>query len=134
MAIIGGGPAGTSTAIALRNNTDASVAVIEKSGYESPRVGETIQPECRAVLEALGVWEAFLADNHMPSYGTSSCWGNDKIGYNDFIYSPYGRGWHLDRRRFDFTLASEALKRDVTLCNGAKITDHQRSGYGGTIS
>src|SRR5688572_11234517 len=104
VAIIGGGPAGTSSAIALAR-TGRSVAVLERSGYEEARIGETLPPEARVPLVRLGVWDRFLEQGHARSPGTASAWGREELEENDFIFNPFGNGWHLDRRRFDAMLA-----------------------------
>ena len=57
-AVIGGGPAGASLAIAL-SRARRSVAVLERSGYEQPRIGETLPPAACVPLAELGVWDWF---------------------------------------------------------------------------
>ena len=128
VAILGGGPAGTSTAIALARK-GLNVAVLERSRYEAQRVGETLPPKVRMPLEELGLWEKFLADEHVPSQGIVSAWGGSGLYENNFIFNPYGNGWHIDRRRFDETLASASeqagarLYRSTRVNNCAKLTN-----------
>jgi hypothetical protein len=38
-----------------------------------------------------------------------SAWGSDKVYSNDFIFHPYGVGWHIDRTCFDGMLAGFLL-------------------------
>ncbi len=122
--IIGGGPAGTSLAIALAHAARAewSVAVLERSGYEQVRIGETLPPAARVPLAQLGVWDRFLEQGHAASPGTASAWGRDELEENDFVFNPYGNGWHLDRRRFDAMLAAAATEAGVTLHRHARMT------------
>ena len=40
---------------------------------------------------------------------------------NDFIFNPYGSGWHVDRRRFDAMLALAAEDAGAILCRGARL-------------
>ncbi len=105
--ILGGGPAGTSAALGLVR-TGRTVAVLERSHYEVARVGETLPPQTRTQLAELGVWERFLAAGHLPSPGIVSVWGDDEPYENDFLFNPYGNGWHIDRRCFDEMLAEAA--------------------------
>ncbi|MBI3741080.1 MAG: NAD(P)/FAD-dependent oxidoreductase [Chloroflexi bacterium] len=105
--ILGGGPAGCATAIALARE-NFRVALIEKSRYDSPRIGETLAPAARDLLMTLGVWENFLAQKHLSSSGTLAAWGSEALIENHFITNPYGAGWHLDRNRFDAMLARAA--------------------------
>jgi flavin-dependent dehydrogenase len=119
--IIGGGPAGTSSAIALAR-AGRSVAVLERSGYEQARIGETLPPEARVPLVQIGVWDRFLEQCHAPSPGTASAWGQEELEENDFIFNPFGNGWHLDRRRFDAMLASAATEGGATFHRNARMT------------
>src|SRR5215218_9983242 len=126
--ILGGGPAGTAAAISLRCHAPAlSVALVEQSGYDAPRVGETLPPTVQGVLEQLGVWETFVGEGHVAAYGTRSAWGSDELFDNEFIYHPAGRGWHLDRKRFDRMLAREAEGRGVTTYSGYKFTGSRQN-------
>lgn len=107
--VVGGGPAGAAAAIALARG-GAAVAVLarpERAG--GPRVGETVPPTVVGPLVRLGVWEAFQADGHVPAPGTVVCWGDDDPYENDYIFNPYGNGWHLDRGRFDAMLLRAAV-------------------------
>jgi flavin-dependent dehydrogenase len=127
VAILGGGPAGTSTAIALARK-GLNVAVLERSRYEAQRVGETLPPKVRMPLEELGLWQKFLADEHVPSQGIISAWGSSELYENNFLFNPYGNGWHINRRQFDemLALASEQagarLYRSIRVNNCTKLT------------
>ena len=74
--IVGGGPAGTATAIALAH-AGRSVAVLERSHYGTTRIGETLPPGTRVLFQQLGVWERFVAAAHAPSPGTLAVWGDE---------------------------------------------------------
>jgi flavin-dependent dehydrogenase len=110
--VLGGGPAGAATALALEQLDPAlRVALIEKSDYSGVRIGETLPPPARALLTALGIWDAFLATSPLPSYGTRAAWGGPHFHENEFIFSPHGHGWHVNRRAFDAMLVTEAARR-----------------------
>lgn len=102
--ILGGGPGGTSAAIALAK-TGASVALCERSHYQDNRVGEMLSPWIRPLLTELGQWERFIQAGHLSSPGIVSCWGSSQPYENEFIFNPYGSGWHIDRSSFDRSLA-----------------------------
>ena len=129
--ILGGGPAGCATALALVRHAISRVLVVEAGRYEAIRIGESIPPDIRLVLEELGVWEGFLTENHEPCLGSCSSWGADELGYNDFLFNPLGNGWHLDRRRFDAFLAREVSKRGAALVTGTRLDGCERAGEGG---
>jgi flavin-dependent dehydrogenase len=72
----------------------------------------------------------FLRDGHEPCLGSCSSWGSDTLGHNDFLLSPHGPGWHLDRRRFDTFLLSNAISRGTQRCRGRVIDCSTTSGPG----
>jgi flavin-dependent dehydrogenase len=127
--VIGGGPAGTCVGIALAA-AGRSVAVIERSRYDGARVGEILPPEIRLPLMELGAWEPFLQDAHAPSPGIMSVWGSPTPSFRDFVLSPYGSGWHVDRRRFDAMLAGVAASRGVTFYHAARVRQGERNASG----
>lgn len=116
--VVGGGPAGSATALALRRE-GLSVAVLERSHYDDVRLGETVPPEIRSPLVRLGVWERFLAAGHRPSLAFVSAWGSPALSRRDFFLNPWGRAWHLDRSRFDAMLAAAAEEAGALVLRGA---------------
>jgi flavin-dependent dehydrogenase len=47
---------------------------------------------------------------------------------NEFLYGQHGRGWHLDRRRFDAMLARESESRGVSLLTSSTLAHSERLG------
>ncbi|WDE07457.1 NAD(P)/FAD-dependent oxidoreductase [Thalassomonas viridans] len=113
--IIGGGPAGCATAIALHNLGITKVLVAEGCDYSRIRIGESIPPNTRGLFSRLGLWQAFAAKNHQRCLGSYSSWGSNNLGFNDFLFNPRGHGWHLDRLAFDRFLADEVKSRGISL-------------------
>jgi flavin-dependent dehydrogenase len=107
IAICGAGPAGCALAIALAQSGYA-VLMLEREAAATQRPGETLPPEGRVPLTALGIWDEFLAAGHLPAVGNHAFWGDDAGRQKDFLFNPYGNGWHIDRRRFDAMLQSAA--------------------------
>jgi flavin-dependent dehydrogenase len=133
--ILGGGPAGCATALSLLAGGVAAeqIVLIEASRYERDRIGESIPPDTRRLFAELGVLEAFLAEAHEPSHGSASSWGSDELGYNDFVFNPYGHGWHLDRRRFDAWLSAHLQSRGVECKTGLRFLDVLEHGAEGAL-
>jgi flavin-dependent dehydrogenase len=132
--ILGGGPAGCAAALTLARAGVARVLVIEASHYEHERVGESIPPDARRLFDQLGLLDAFMAERHEPCLGSCSAWGSEARGYNDFMFNPYGHGWHLDRRRFDAFLAARVEAAGVELRRGIKFLDVVEDGHARTLS
>ncbi len=120
VAVLGGGPAGAAIALELVNHGYSTV-VIERSDYRGARIGETLPPAVRPLLASLGIWDRFLAQKHCPSFGIRSAWGGDDLHDNDFIFNPYGAGWHVDRTRFDAMLARCAEEVGATVYRDARL-------------
>ena len=123
--IIGGGVAGTTAALGLRQD-GLQVALIEAQPLPQWRIGETLAAEARPVLQALGLWEAHLAAGHLPSYGNVSCWGWDAAVDKDFASNLHGHAWQLDRPVFEHTLSHVAQSRGVQRCLGTTVSQIKR--------
>lgn len=130
VAIIGGGPAGAATALALARG-GCSVVVVERVVSPTLRVGETLPPRIRLTLERLGVWNEFAAAGHVPSVGNRSAWGADDPVDRDFIFNPYGAGWHVDRWRFDQMLRRAARRAGATVVTGLTLSGIATQANGG---
>jgi len=126
---IGGGPSGASAAIAMAR-AGLTVGIVERSDFTNDRFGETLPPHATPLLQELGVWEEFLRDAHLPSPGILSAWESEIPAANDFIFNPFGNGWHLDRTRFDRTLVRGAELAGATLLHSAHIEICERTTSG----
>jgi 2-polyprenyl-6-methoxyphenol hydroxylase-like FAD-dependent oxidoreductase len=83
--------------------------------------GETLPPECNPLLHRLGLWEALERSAPLESPGIVSYWGRDDPFEQDFIGSPHGPGWHVDRIRFDEELRREAARAGAVVRSGPRV-------------
>jgi len=129
VAIVGGGPAGSTAAITLAR-LGLSVTVIERSAYDALRIGETLPPTIRDTLSRVGLWRQFTEDGHAPSYGNCAAWGAPDLHANDYIFHAHGHGWHVDRARFDRMLATAAQDAGAVLREGSRLLSCARCAEG----
>jgi flavin-dependent dehydrogenase len=129
VAVVGGGPAGAAAAIRLAR-AGLRVAVIAADDGDADKIGESLAPSARMVLERIGLWEQHRAAGHRPCYANRSSWGGDEIDSYDFLRDPHGHGWHLDRRRFETMLADEATRAGCRWLSRTRVESLARSRDG----
>ncbi len=130
--VIGGGPAGCAAAVSLlKHDRPCRVAIFDAGIPSRDSIGETLQPGVREVLEYLGAWEPFLADQHLEAYGSAAAWGNAESHENEFLFSRERIGWHLNRQRFDAGLRAQARQCGVVIHEGERLVaaERVRSGW-----
>lgn len=113
--ILGGGPSGTAAGITLLKRDGISVAIIEKSDYSSSRIGESLTPGMRPLLEYLNVWEQFRREQSLESFGSRAAWGSSSAQSLDYMFTLHGTGWALNRANFDKMLARTFEERGGSL-------------------
>ena len=128
IAICGAGVSGCALAIALAQ-AGYSVLMLEREIAPARQPGESLPPEVRVPLAALGVWEGFLADGHRPALGNRAVWGADVDWGKDFLFNPYGNGWHIDRYRFDVMLQRAAGAAGAVMHRGINRTETAREDF-----
>ena len=129
--VAGGGPAGAATAVRLAA-AGRSVAVLERSCFDRPRMGETLAPAVAPLLRDLGVWDRFLSLDPLPSWGTRSQWDKPEPADHSHLASEHGSGWHVDRRAVDRLLADAATGAGAHLLTGTSVAAcrHRHDGAG----
>jgi len=135
VAILGGGPAGAAMGIALRRHApQLRVLLIDRASGDGRRIGETLPPGVRPVLEQLGLWSSFLQQRHLPAYGVKTAWGGGRLVDRSFMMAARGDGWHLDRRRFDQLLLDEARLSGVQVVRPGRLAAAERTERGWSLS
>ena len=129
IAIVGGGPAGSAAALTLLRYSKLRPVIIERSSYDGWRVGETLSPGVLSLLDYLDAADAFAAQGQRRAYGTSAAWGGPDVLSRDFLFTGAGDAWHLDRLRFDASLAALVKERGgevFTNCVVESVSDQWR--------
>ena len=123
----GGGPGGTAAEMTLLKRDGISVAVVEESDYASPRIGESLTPGIRPLLEYLNIWEQFRSEQSLESFGSKAAWGTSSPQALDYMFTLQGTGWGLDRVRFDRMLANAFRERGGSLLTKTRFLRCQRT-------
>lgn len=120
VAVVGGGPAGAAAAVTLAR-LGLQTIVIDATGSNRPHVGETLPPAVRPILQRLSPGLLERPGVSLASYGNQSSWGGPELESAAFIFEPYGRGLHVDRRRFDDALLEAAVAAGAQLLPGVRV-------------
>lgn len=131
--ILGGGPAGTAAGLTLRKRDDIAVAIVEATGYQTPRIGESLSPGVRALLDYLDVWRAFRRQQPLEAFGSRAAWGSPEPGALDYLFTIHGTGWSLDRLRFDRMLADTFVERGGSLFTQTRFIATRRTADGWVV-
>lgn len=128
VAIAGGGPAAATAGLLLARAGVRTILVDREDANRGDKPGETLAPAAKPLLQRLGLWDDLARDGHLPCHGNRSVWGSDGIDEMSFVFSPYGHGWHLDRRRFERRLIARAMEAGAERVSGTSVVALSRSG------
>jgi flavin-dependent dehydrogenase len=85
VAIVGGGPAGSTVGAFLKKyNPDLEVRIFDKARFPRDHVGESLLPAVTTVLNEIGVWDKVEAANFPIKLGATYRWGRE--GHKDLYY------------------------------------------------
>jgi len=116
--IIGAGPAGMATALALRQCGVERVAMLQppppRFAPRRPRMVESAAPDLPALLARLGL---SLPEGLHPIPGQGSAWGG-VLRWEPFARRGLPPAWRLDRQCFDAALLDAAVAAGVIVHNG----------------
>lgn len=126
--ILGGGPAGCATALALRRHApELVVTIVEASTRERARVAETLAPSALPLLERLGLGERFRTLGALRSAGLVSTWGlREGVTVDDALSRMGGAGFHLDRGAFDRMMLEAAAEAGIEVRKGVRLRGCER--------
>jgi flavin-dependent dehydrogenase len=125
VAVLGGGPAGLASTIALLRE-GLGVIVIERTEYAALRVGEHLTPNTKPLLTALGLEGMLDSPLHVSCPGIRSAWGSHEPEDKDYVFNAYGEGWNLSRPEFDRSLALHVAGLGAEVLTRTKMVDISR--------
>lgn len=129
VAIVGGGIAGAITSWVLAQR-GVSCQVLEASPQARFKVGETLPPNARPLLQQLNLLSLLNDANHLVSQGNTFLWGSHTPEEHHFLQNPQGMGWHLDRVGFEKQLVERAEQAGVSWQWGWKLQSLQQVDSG----
>ena len=136
VAVIGGGPGGSSTATALARS-GRSVLLLERDRFPRFHIGESQLPWINGVLEVLGAHDAVAKAGFVEKWG-ASFWEIDgrPAAYVDFtaaVETPAPQTFQVPRARFDELLLRHAERSGVVVREGHRAVDAAFDGGGVTL-
>ena len=123
VAIIGGGPAGTTPAILLAQK-GRSVVVLEREKFPRFRIGESLLPYSMGAFDRLGVRE-ILRQKAMPKNGAeiaTACGSRQiKFYFKDGFRLKHGDAFQMERAAFDQVLLDRAREVGAEVREGVQV-------------
>ena len=136
VAVIGGGPGGSSTATALARS-GRSVLLLERDRFPRFHIGESQLPWINGVLEVLGAHDAVAKAGFVEKWGASFWEIDGRPGaYVDFtaaVETPAPQTFQVPRARFDELLLRHAERSGVVVREGHRAVDAAFDGGGVTL-
>ncbi len=117
--VVGGGPAGSTTATLLaREGFD--VTLIEKEVFPRYHIGESLLPSCLEILDLIGAREKVEAYGFQRKDGGYFAWGNESWEL-DFTKLRHPYSFQVVRAEFDQLLLEHAKSQGVKVYEGTEI-------------
>src|SRR5712692_2532220 len=138
VAIIGGGPAGSVTALCL-NKLGIETVLFEKLKFPRYRIGESLLPGTISILSRLGVADKIHAANFPKKRAATFIWGGDRPPWSFTFATPKTAPWVFDhayqvtRAEFDQILLDTARERGTQVNELHEITDAEIGADGAPV-
>lgn len=146
VAIIGGGPGGSTTGALLKKYApNLSVAIFERETFPRDHIGESLLPPISLILDEMGCWEEVESAGFPVKLGATYTWGKTVepwiFGFLPESQIPADRvrpgkleGWRritayqVDRSAYDLILLEQARKLGCTIHQPTKVAKVHREG------
>lgn len=120
--VIGGGPAGATTAAILAEQGH-DVVVLEREKFPRYHVGESLVPGVMPVIERLGLLERMEGLNFQRKHGISLLWGSERELWTVYFNEggPYEYAYEVKRAEFDNLLLTRARELGAMVIEEASV-------------
>jgi len=116
--VIGGGPAGSTTATLLAKQ-GFDVLLLERERFPRFQIGESLLPFNNDVFERLGILHQLEQGDFVPKYGAEFVTGDGGRGYtfrfDQNLKAPHDRAFQVTRAKFDELLMKTANEAGVVV-------------------
>jgi flavin-dependent dehydrogenase len=129
VAIVGGGLAGTAAALTLRHHAQCDCTILEASGYQKSRVGETVSATVAPLLDYLRV----LGFEGLRMLGSEASWGSSALTARESLLSVGGTSWSLDRRSLDARQSRAACQAGARVLKRSALKSVTRGANGWSL-
>ena len=126
VAVVGGGPGGSSAATALARS-GKSVVLLERDRFPRFHIGESQLPWSNEVFRALGADQAIAAAGFVKKWGASfrppDSETEQYADFADAVETPTPQTIQVERERFDEVLLRHSAQCGVTVREGHRLLD-----------
>ncbi|WP_227871720.1 FAD-dependent monooxygenase [Flavobacterium kingsejongi] len=120
--MVGAGPAGLATALALQQY-GIYCTIIDNHPEHVVKPGESLPPNANAILNTLGIETLLESPNHNHYVGNTVVWGDGTVRSRYFMNEPYGNGRHLNRIAFETELRNTVQQHNIPLFLDYRLTN-----------
>jgi flavin-dependent dehydrogenase len=129
--IIGGGPAGSTTAIKM-SQLGRKVLVLEKEKFPRFHVGESLLPYNRRIFDELGLWSKLQEASFMIKRGAQFWLGDGtkkvRVTFAQGIFTEFPEAFQVERSRFDKILLDHASECGAEVREESTVLSHEVLG------
>ncbi len=121
--IIGGGPAGSTTA-SLMSMKGKHALLLEREVFPRPHVGESLLPASLPIFDALGIREKIASAGFVEKYGAAMVWGNTRDIWSWLFAEtkgPYAHSYQVTRPEFDQILLENAKSKGTVVKENCQV-------------
>ncbi len=130
VAIIGGGPSG-STAATLLARAGFSVTVLEREQFPREHIGESLLPIAYLALDQLGITDEVLQAGFVRKYGATYIWGRSRepwtLRFSEVLEDAFF-AFQVNRADFDKLLLDHSERQGATVWEQTQVTDVVQTG------